>query len=118
MLKDELKNFYGSEKFYQYSYGTVLTEGIKYFADRAEAFWLLDDIVLNARCVKELKHEEFIVAKTYSAKDFGKTGVIVKYEDGNNNVLIENWYPDSKLPDDEEFIIWFVDNTLLLPSEY
>lgn len=113
MLKDELRQFCGSGLFYKYRYGTVITEGIKYFADKAEAYWLIDDIVLNAKCVKEFKNQDFIVAKTSKNR-----GIVVKYEDGNDNEITVDWYPDSELPDNGEFTIWMVNDTVLLPSEY
>ena len=115
MLKDELKQFYGTSNYYTITYNTVMTDGVKYFADKAEAYWLITDIALNSTLRKELKDETFIVIKTRKKKD---GGIIVQYEDGNYNPLLLEEYPYSDLPDNSEFTLWKEFSTILLPSEY
>lgn len=116
MLKEELSTFYGSENFYKFLGGVTITEGVKYFAEKAEAFWLVNDIILNCLMRKSLKHEEFIAIKTSKCKS--TEGVTINYENGNNEVLFTEVYSYSDLPDDGEFTFWFTNNVLLLPSEY
>ena len=116
MLKEELKQFYGSERFYKFHQGTLLIEGVKYFAEKADAFWLISDITINCKLRKELKNEDFIVVKVFPP-EFTE-GVIVKYEDGNDNELLEEYYQYALLPDNESYKFWFTNNVLLLPSEY
>lgn len=117
MLTEELKNFTGSETFYRILGNTVITEGVKYFADKAEAYWLIQDIVINCKMHNELKNEGFISIKAYKPLDLMKDGILVAYEDGNYKELYSQYYPNSKLPKGE-YSFWFTDNTLLLPSEY
>lgn len=117
MLTEELKNFTGSETFYKIFGDTVITEGVKYFADKAEAYWLIQDIVINCKMRNELKNEGFISIKAYKPLDLMKDGILVAYEDGNYLELYSQYYPNSKLPKGV-YSFWFTDNTLLLPSEY
>lgn len=119
MLKHDLMQFYGSERFYRIFGNCVITEGMKYFGDKAEAYWLLNDIVINCKLNKSLQNEGFISVHCMKPKDMA--GIFVQYEDGNNNKLYNDYYPHSQLPDCDKGIdynFWFVDNTLLLPSEY
>lgn len=119
MLSQELKQFYGSEKFYRIFENCVITEGMKYFGDKAEAYWLINDIVIKCKMGKSLRNEEFV--SIYCSKPTGMGGVFVKYEDGNGNLLFNDYYPHSTLPDIEKDVtynFWFTDNVLLLPSEY
>lgn len=116
MLKEELSTFYGSENFYKFLGGVVIIEGVKYFAEKAEAFWLVNDIILNCLMRRKLKHEEFIAIKT--SKHKWSEGITINYENGNNEVLFTEVYAYSQLPDDGEFTFWFTNNVLLLPSEY
>ncbi len=41
-LEDELEQFYGTEKWYRHFTGLVYTDGIKYLAENAGAYWLID----------------------------------------------------------------------------
>lgn len=118
MLIDELDNFTGSEKFYSMPKGAVITEGIKYFADKAEAYWLIQDIIINCQMRAELKNEGFISINAYKPLELTKRGIMVDYEDGNYLKLYSEYYPHSTLPNNASYKFWFTDNTLLLPSEY
>lgn len=45
-LREELAHFHGSEVFYRHPLvrSVVYTEGVRYLAEKAEAFWLIDAI--------------------------------------------------------------------------
>lgn len=119
MLKEDLRQFYGSEQFYRICGDCVITEGVKYFGDKAEAYWLINDIVINCKMNKSLKDEDFV--SVYCKKPENMAGIFVEYEDGNGNKLYQDYYPHSSLPDSDKGIgynLWFVDNMVLLPSEY
>lgn len=116
MLKDELKQFYGTEHYYSIPPSSMLaTDGVKYFAEKAEAYWLITNIAINKQMNEKLKDHTFVVVKT-KKKDDG--GILVQYEDGNYNVLLIEEYPLSNLPDDGEYSIWVEYNVLLLPGEH
>lgn len=114
-LEHELRQFTGSEVFFRHSLFKkyVFTEGVQYLAERAEAYWLIEFIFAN-------QHIQKIAAEPFQAwiiklKD-DKTAII-HVEDGNKNQVrrFKLDYTDFPL---KEFTLWFIDGTLLLPSEY
>lgn len=114
-LKAELRQFTGSETFYRHSLfrGFIYTEGVQYLAEKAGVYWLLDHIFAQ-QAEKHIGVEPFQVWKIIVSED--KTAII-RLENGNDH-LIQQYpldYTDFPL---EEFSLWLVDGTLLLPSEY
>lgn len=114
-LKEELEQFHGTEHYHEVipNVKRYITDGVKYFAQKAEAFWLITDIIC-VRGNEHLKNEPFIVVNTKRTR----SGVVVQYEDGNGHKLYKEVYPYSKLPDDENFTLWVEKNVVLLPSEH
>ena len=110
-LKENLEQFYGTENYFKnpllkYKY----TDGIKYFAEKAGAYWLLQEInsiYVNLRCPVFLNIE--VVSKNH------KADIIV--DDGNDNVLKKKYITFTDLPEGE-WQFFLTDNILLLPSEY
>ena len=41
-MKNDLAQFTGTEAYYRYVGGTLLTDGTKYLANEAGAYWLMD----------------------------------------------------------------------------
>ena len=113
-LKLELKQFTGSESYYQNPLyrGYVYTEGVKHLAEQAEAYWLID-YILSYQLDPKLVIQPFQVWKL-TVKD---NSAAVTVEDGNDNEIASLTinYTDFPL---EEMTLWLVDKTLLLPSEY
>lgn len=114
-LKAELRQFTGSEQvfynqpFRQYRY----TEGVQYLAEKTGAYWLLDHIFAN-QMLDVLKCQPFQVWKITVNDD---QSARISVEDGNDHELtfFLLGYTDFPLA---EFSLWFIDETLLLPSEY
>ena len=40
----DLRQFYGTEHYYRHLFGLVYTDGVKYLADNANCYWLIDAI--------------------------------------------------------------------------
>ena len=78
--------FTGSETFYRYGLtgDALFTEGVKYVADRAGAYWLLDAICLANVYEPKVLSEEFQLW-TLSVTE-AATGVLI-CEDGKGNVF-------------------------------
>jgi hypothetical protein len=114
VLKAELKNYGGADRFYRNPLfrGYVYTEGVKYLAEMTEAYWLIDYILSNQIDLK-LIMQPFQVWKMVVQDD----SAAITVEDGNDNEIASFTigYTDFPL---EEIILWVVDKTLLLPSEY
>lgn len=114
-LIEELKQFYGSEQFYKNPLFPefVYTEGVKYLAEQANCYWLIDYVFSN-QIISSLKNQPFQVWKIkVNSDDSAK----VTIEDGNKKELtfFHIGYTDFPL---EEIQLWFIEDTLLLPSEY
>ena len=79
-FKTGLAQFIGTMYYHKLSLFPVLaTDGVKYFCEKASAFWLFDD--MSAVTVTKAKNEEFIVAVATSKDD----ECDVVYDDGNGN---------------------------------
>ena len=90
------------------------TDGAKYLADQARAYWLIDDIALAQRYVKRVAAEEFQHWKLTVKADHSAT---LACDDGNGNVVYAKRIPFTDFPL-EETSLYFCNNTVLLPSEY
>ena len=82
-LKTELKQFSGGDGFYRNPLfrGYVYTEGVKYLAAQAGAYWLID-YILSHQLEPKLKGQVFQVWKIVVEND----SAAVTVEDGNDNV--------------------------------
>lgn len=114
-LKAELRQFTGTEQYY---YNPLFkdfkyTDGVKFLAERARAYWLLD-YIFSSQPHRNLRGEAFQVWKVRVNQDDSATLTV---EDGNDNVLttFKVEYTDFPL---EEFNLWLIDKVLILPSEY
>lgn len=114
-LKNELKQFTGSEVFFRNPLFSrfVFTEGVQYLAERAGAYWLID-YVFSYQHDEQIKVQPFQVW-IVRVRDDRSADIMV--EDGNKNQVrqFRLEYTDFPL---KEFTLWFIDGTLLLPSEY
>lgn len=112
----ELAQFTGSEHWYRHALNrkVLFTDGAKYVADHAGAYWLLDEIALIQPYDKRVAAEEFQVWKLKVNAD--QTAELI-CEDGNDNVVYTKRIPYTDFPG-EGITLWFTDNTILLPSEY
>lgn len=113
LIKD-LKQFTGTEQWYRNPLfpNFLYTDGVKYLAEQAGAYWLID-YVFNNQFQKDIKEHPFQVWKI--AVDDSKA--VIRVEDGNDNLikLFKINYTDFPISD---FSVWFTDNVLLLPTEY
>lgn len=114
-LKNELRQFTGTEQYYfmplfdRFKY----TEGVKYLAEQAGAYWLLE-YIFSSQPHKMLRGETFQVWKLNVQED---DSAIITVEDGNDNMLatFNINYTDFPLP---QFDLWLIGQILILPSEY
>ena len=119
-LLSDLRWFTGSETFYRHSLSRkyIYTQGVKYLADKAGAYWLIDQIALGRPA--SLEKEDFQVCKLLV--NSGTHTATLTTEDGNDNILSTTRidYTDFPLPEIE---LWVECNevggfTILLPSEH
>jgi hypothetical protein len=109
-----MSQFYGSEHWYRHWVGTItFTDGAKYVADTAGAYWLLDEIALAQKYVKEVAAEEFQAWKLTVRSDSTAT---LSCEDGNDNVVFTKAIEFTDFPADG-VTLWFENDVIYLPSE-
>lgn len=119
-IKQGLQHFSGTDMFFQIPLTrTRFTNGIKYLVDAAECFWLVTDISIIAKSLMERSYFITIDFKRLSEEDQQKLGceATITYGDGNGTVFATHKYRVTDFPLDE-LRLYFIDNTLLLPSEY
>jgi hypothetical protein len=114
-LKAELAQFTGTGQYY---FNPVFadfryTDGIKYLAERAGAYWLLE-YIFSSQPHRSLRNQNFQVWKLMVNED---NSALIKVEDGNKIVLEKFKIPYTDFPL-QEIDVWLIDKILILPSEY
>ena len=113
-VNELLNAFSGTEHLYRHQLsGFVYTDGVAHLAEKYECYWLID-AVLSHQLDGRVSEEDFQVWKLKRLTNFQ---FILVCEDGNDNVITKQEIPFSDFTADE-VTLYFVDETLLLPSEY
>ena len=112
LTKENLGQFTGTENYYRHWLNFVYTDGVKFMAEKAGAYWLLDAI---GSYQPEVKDIPFQLWKLEVAED--NTAVLTMREDSDRPAIITQkiGFTDFPLP---EMKLYFIDGVLLLPSEY
>lgn len=112
MIKLDLESFIGTEHWYKHWTGLVTyTDGIKYLADEAKAYWLID---LVASYQLEHKDKPFQV---WNLRVKGESGIVTMREDSDRPILVEQGIPYTDFPL-VEIEFYCVDGVVMLKSEY
>jgi len=111
-IKNGLRNFYGTESYTKYMGGILLTDGVKWLADNAKCYWLLD-ILWSIKNMPKVKREEFL---TIDLKVKDQKAVFTA-GDGNDNIVYKQTIGYTDFPLDE-IRLFFCNNVLMLTSEY
>ena len=112
-ILDALPCFTGTEHYYKHPFGIMITDGVKFLADSAISWWLLD-IVASYQFDTNVKNEEFQVFNLKVRED---KSAIVEISDGNHNVLATQELEFTDFPLDE-IELWCISKVCILPSEY
>ena len=116
LIQHIFDEFTGSEHWYRHGLvpNIAFTDGAKYIADQAGAYWLLDEIALAQRFDKKVAAEEFQVWKLTVNPD---SSAMLVCEDGNDNMVFTKPIPFTDFPP-EGVTFWFANNDIYLPSEH
>lgn len=123
-LEADLPHFYGTESYTNLSYPWLrkrfmLTDGTKYLAEKAKAFWLMEAIASH-QINKKVAREPFQVWELVVGAD---CKAVLTCTNGNNRTLVQQEIPYSDFPlesislyvtEDEGLGGWVV----MLTSEY
>jgi len=115
ITENDLRQFIGTQSYYRLMPNHLITDGVKFLADNAECYWLLDVI---ASYFPILSASDGFVLTKLNVKD-AKT--VVRLEDGNGNMLVSQsiTWTDFPLPEVQLYscfdgAVWVT----MLPSEY
>lgn len=110
----DLAQFTGSENYFQHGVARQIlyTEGVQFLAERAGAYWLIDEIALS-QARPEIAAEEFQLW----VLTVNESRAQLRCEDGNDNVVYAKDidFTDFPLP---TIRIYVANRTILLPTEY
>lgn len=111
----ELAQFTGTENWYSHSISKTVhyTDGMLFVAERAGAYWLIDEIALAQREEAALAGEEFQV---WTLMVEEKTAVL-RCEDGNGCRLLEKRIDYTDFPE-PGIKLYCTDGVIMLPGEY
>lgn len=115
-----LRNFYGTEGYTRYTFGILLTDGVKWLCDAARSYWLVDAIgsYQNTPKVKNDESLQGIQFWTLKVNTQKQTAVLTLERDANDMVLTQN-IEHTDFPLNEIKLYYSPqDKVLLLPSEY
>lgn len=118
LTHSDLNQFTGTETWYRHNLArkVIYTDGVKYLADHAGAYWLIDKIAIAQQFEPKLKGEEFQCWKL-RVKDSKAT---LTCDDGNGHVLLseEITYTDFPLAEIDLWVEVGEAPCILLPSEH
>lgn len=112
----DLRHFTGTENWYRHALArsVLYTDGIRYVAQNAGAYWLLDIIALSQKSVAALRDQPF---QSWTLKVEADASAVLTCTDGNHNPLYRQVIPFTDFPM-PEFEAWVENNVILLPSEH
>lgn len=116
ITKADLMQFTGSEQWYRHGLvrKVLYTDGVKYVAETAGAYWLVDEIAFGQR-EAVVASEEFQV---WTLKvDLAASNAVLTCDDGDDRVVFTKRIEFTDFPLGE-IRFYFTDNVILLPSEY
>ena len=116
---NNLEQFTGTDHYYRHLGKFVYTDGVKYMAETANAYWLLDVIFSNVADIYankdiDAEQKEFLVCSlTVSDGD----AALFTVDDGNDNILATQKIEYTDFPA-HSVKLYVENNVALLPSEH
>jgi hypothetical protein len=116
ITQNDLNQFIGSPTQYKHWLGMVYTEGVKYLAEKANCFWLIDAIASHqSRCRKDRMLREKQFWTLLVDRQSCSATLICERDEGNEVFRQKIAYTDFPM---NTVRVWVCGNTMLLPSEY
>ena len=114
-LRAELRQFTGSEEFYRHFTNVIIyTEGVKFLAQRARLYWLIDLIAsLQPRALRDRALREFQLWELRIAN--GKAALVCLRDSDDEAFRVPLKFADSAL---DYVRLYLEGGTLMLPSEH
>lgn len=126
-LLQNLQHFCGSEQYYKHGLGLCYTDGIKYLAENAQCYWLIDAIASHQPTAKKnprLKEFQLWFLHVGTGHEFikpkaGNAAVLTCWEDtpkAESKPVIIQQIPFTDFPL-KEIKLYLKEKILLLPDE-
>ena len=103
----------GTENYYKHCTGNHFTDGVKMMAEKYKAYWLID-VVMSYQYGK-IRKVPFQIWEIVTTDSFRAT--VEMKEDTDQPILVSQKIPYTDFPEGI-FKMYYIDNVLLLPSEY
>ena len=110
-----LSQFTGTAQYWRVARQFVITDGVKYLAETAACFWLIDAAISHLLEIGSA--DWFVLVRTEVS---GSSAVMI-YEDGNGAEYARQAIPytDLQLPSVNLYAVWDSERwVIMLPSEY
>jgi hypothetical protein len=116
LTQSDLDQFTGTENWHRHciNRNVLFTDGARFLADRAGAYWLLDEIAIVQPHDPRVAAEEFQVWKLTLRPDHTAT---LTCDDGNGNIVFTKNIEFTDFPLDE-VTLYFANSVIYLPSEH
>lgn len=114
LQESDLAGFYGTEKWYKNFTGLLYTDGIKFLAEQAQAYWLIDAVGSYQQEFKDNQELQFFQLWDLEVK--GSEAVLTMRADSDQPALVRQEIPYTDFP--FSIKLYVCNNVLLLPSEY
>jgi hypothetical protein len=113
-----LKQFKGSSTFYSHWMGLfTYTEGVKYLAEEAGAFWLIDAIASWQTSPKVKRDWMLQQIQFWRLRVNPDRSAVLTCERDIDNIALTQKIKETEFPL-EEILLYLYKGTLMLPSEY
>ena len=112
---EEIAEFAGTANWYRHAFvkTVVYTDGVKFIAERAGAYWLIDEIAFSQISEPALTGEEFQVWTLI----VDGTSAMLRCDDGNERRLLEKRIDYTDFPE-QGIKLYCTDGVIMLPGEY
>lgn len=112
----DLSQFTGTEQYYRHYLGLNYTDGIRYLAEEAGAFWLIDAIA-SYQTKGFLKDPDLLHFQLWELQVKDNTATLTCKKDSNKESVVSQFIEFTDFPL-ESIKLYVVDKVLMLPSEY
>jgi len=116
LTRADLAQFTGSTEWFRHPLNqqVVFTEGARHLAEAGGAYWLLDEIALAQQHIPAVAAEPF---QAWQLSVWPNRSAKLTCGDGNRHTVFSKAIPYTDFPL-VSVDLYFIDNTILLPSEY
>lgn len=111
-LENYMAYFYGTEYYYKTMWGFVHTDGVKGFADKAGAYWFIDEVGAFLMSHPKFRQEFFSIELVVTGS---KADII--YRRDSRDVIYKKHIPFTDCPEGN-WLFYYSNNVMMWNGEY